>query len=362
MDEPVDIDVLIADINKAAKDDELIVKGSALRHRTWQRVTSGSLGIDLALGGGWPLNSPNEIIGQPSSGKTTIAIKTIAANQAIDPKYHAVWVAAEDFDYAWAERLGMDLDRVTFVTTNLMEEVYEICLTLLGKRSCDCLVIDSLPHLIPSDEWDKVMGDLSVGRSAYVTNKFMRKATAATRRSLLEVDKPVLLLLINQYREKIGGYGDPRTTPGGKGKDYAAVTRLEASRIEWLKAGDHKVGQVIKVHVIKNKSAPPQRTHELDYYFANAAGHLAGEYDTVREAWTIATTYDVIERKGAWYHFDGHKWNGKDKMWEAMRLDPNLVADIEIEVRKFVLHQGSPPDVPPAVTEIKSKRRMKKAS
>jgi recombination protein RecA len=361
-EDEVDIDVLIADICKQNKNDEIIIRGSSLKHRTWQRVTTGSLGIDLALGGGWPLNSPNEIIGQPSSGKTTIAIKTIAANQAIDPKYHAVWVAAEDFDYAWAERLGMDLDRVTFVTTNLMEEVYEICLTLLGKRACNCLVIDSLPHLIPSDEWDKVMGDITVGRAAYVTNKFMRKATAATRRSLVEVDKPVLLLVVNQYREKIGGYGDPRTTPGGKGKDYAAVTRLEASRIEWLKSGDRKVGQVIKVHVIKNKSAPPQRTHEVDYYFEDAVGHLAGEYDTIREAWTIATTYDVIERKGAWYHFDNHKWNGKDKMWDAMRGDPNLVADLEREVRRFVLHQGSLPDVPPGVTEIKSKRRIKKAS
>ena len=114
----------------------------------------------------------------------------------------------------------------------------------------------------------------------------------------------MLLLFINQYREKITAYGDPRTTPGGQGKDYAAVTRVEASRIEWLKAGDRKVGQVIKYHVIKNKSAPPQRTHEVDYYFSDAAGHLAGEYDTVREAWTIATTYDVIERKGAWYHFN----------------------------------------------------------
>ena len=353
-----DIDVLIAEINKAAKDDELIVKGSALVHRTWQRVTTGSLGIDLALGGGWPLNSPNEIIGQPSSGKTTIAIKTIAANQAVNPDYEAVWVAAEDFDYAWAQRLGMDLDRVTFVTTNLMEEVYEICLKILQQRGTDCLVIDSLPHLIPSDEWDKVMGELSVGRSAYVTNKFMRKATAATRRSLLTVDKPVLLLIINQYREKIGGYGDPRTTPGGKGKDYAAVTRVEASRIEWLKSGDHKVGQVIKIHVIKNKSAPPQRTHELDYYFANSQGHLAGEYDTVREAWTIATTYDVVERKGAWYHFNDHKWNGKDKMWEAMRLDPTLVEAIDAEVRRFILHQAAPP--PPIA--VPTKRRAKKAS
>lgn len=354
----VDIDVLIADICKKEKDDEVIVKGSTLRHKTWQRASSGSLGLDLALGGGWPLNSPNELIGQPSSGKTTTAIKTIAANQAADPKYTAVWVAAEDFDYAWAERLGMDLDRMTFVTTNLMEQVYEICLKILEKRGTDCLVIDSLPHLIPSDEWDKEMGELSVGRSAYVTNKFVRKATAATRRSLVHADKPVLLILINQYREKIGAYGDPRTTPGGKGKDYAAVTRVEASRIEWLKSGDHKVGQVIKYQVIKNKSAPPQRTHEVDYYFADAAGHLAGEYDTVREAWTIATTYDVIERKGAWYHFNGDKWNGKDKMWEAMRGDQALVDAIEAEVRTYVLHQ-SQAAAPEATTK---KRPLKKAS
>lgn len=359
-----DIDALIADIRKSEKNDEVIVRGSDLLHRTWQRVPSGSLGVDLMLGGGWPLNSPNEIIGQPSSGKTTLAVKTIAANQAMDPKYHAVWVAAEDFDFAWAQRLGMDLDRVDFVTTNHMETVYGISDRIMKERATDALVIDSLPHLIPSQEWEADMMDISVGRSAYFTNKFMRTSSAAARRSLVSQDRSVLILLINQWREKITQYGDPKTTPGGRGKDFAAVTRVEVSRIDWLKHGDRKVGQVIKFKAIKNKSAPPQREHELDYYFEDVLGHVAGEYDVVREAFTIATAYDVIERKGAWYHFDGEKWNGKDALWEAMRNDPELINGIQGAVRQFILHQGQPLSRPTLVEseESKPKRRVKKAS
>ena len=345
-----DIDTLAAKINKELKDPEAIVQGRDLRHITWQRVPTGSLGFDLMLGGGWPLNSLNEILGQPSSGKTTMATKTIAANQAADPNYHCVWVAAEEFDYDWAQKLGLDLDRVTFVTTNQMETVYDICLEILHERATDAIVIDSLPHLIPADEWDKAMMDLSVGRSAYYTNKFLRMTSRFGRRSLLDEDRPCLLLIINQWRDKITQYGDPKTAPGGRGREFAAVTRVEVSRIEWLKHGDRRVGQTIKGKTIKNKTAPPMREHEVDYYFEEAMGHMPGTYDSVREAFTIATSYGVVDLRGSWYHFDGEKWQGKEKLWAAMRDDQGLVDGIDAAVRQFILHQN-PPKLTPVKTE-----------
>ena len=109
--------------------------------------------------------------------------------------------------------------------------------------------------------------------------------------------------MINQWRDSIVAFGDPRTTPGGRGKNYTYLTRVEATRDEWLKDKDKQVGQVIKCRTIKNKTAPPRRTGQVDFYFEDANGHLAGDYDTVREVFDLAVLHDIIERKGAWYHF-----------------------------------------------------------
>jgi recombination protein RecA len=177
--------------------------------------------------------------------------------------------------------------------------------------------------------------DLVIGRSAMLTNKFMRKAISAAGRSLIEHDRNVLVLVINQWRERVGViYGDSRTTPGGLGKNYTYATRAEVSRTEWLKDGDQRVGQTIKAQTIKNKTAPPRRSGEVDFYFAPSGGHQAGSYDTERDVWSVATEQEVLERHGAWYHFGKHKWNGKDAVWAAMKDDPALITEIDTEVRR----------------------------
>ena len=139
----------------------------------------------------------------------------------------------------------------------------------MEERACDAVVIDSYPALVPSDEDEKIMMELTVGRGAYFTNKFMRKSYAAMARSLSEYDRPVLALFVNQWRERIGVFmGDPRTTPGGKGKNYSFLTRVEVAREEWLTTSAKvKVGQAIKARAIKNKTAPPQRVASVDFYF-----------------------------------------------------------------------------------------------
>jgi recombination protein RecA len=332
---PAEIDALIAQINKEQKS-ELLIRGADLLNTTWQRCTTGSLSFDLMLGGGWPLNCINEIIGIESAGKTAMALKTIGANQALDPKHHTLWVAAEEFDHSWAQHLGVDIARMTFVQSNIMEEAYESCLQVMAKRACDAVVIDSLPALVPGDEAEKSMMEFTVGRGALLTNKFMRKSYAAMNRSLTEADRPVMCLVVNQWRDMIGQlYGDPRTTPGGKGKNYRYAVRVEVSRLEWLKHDNRQVGQTIKAQTIKNKTAPPRRTGQVDFYFEDVMGHAPGSYDHVREVWDIAVTHEVIERHGAWYHFDGKKWNGKDAVWTAMQDSQALVDDLDLQVRVF---------------------------
>jgi len=347
-----DIDAIMASINKKAKA-EVLVKGSVLKDTKYMRHTTGSLSFDLALGGGWPLNCVNEIVGLESMGKTVIALKTIAAAQALDPDHHTLWVAAEDFDFPWAEQLGVDADRMTFVLSNIMEEAYESCDRVMKERAADAVVIDSLPALMPSEEDEKTMMEYTVGRGALLTNKFMRKCIHATKRSLTEADRNLTMLVINQWRDRVGVmFGDPRTTPGGKGKNFTYATRVDVSREEWLKDGDVQVGQTIKINTIKNKTAPPRRTGQVDFYFTDVKGHPQGSYDRVRELWDVAIERDVLERHGAWYHFKGKKWNGKDSVWDAMQQDESLVSAVDTEVRRQVLHIEPPPAAAPRKRKV----------
>ena len=148
------------------------------------------------LGGGWPLNGVNEIIGNESQRQDLAsALKTIAAQQALDPNYHTVWAASEDFDFGWAATLGVDASRMTFIMSNIMEEVYEACLEVMRKRAADAVIIDSLPALVPSWEDEKTMAEMTVGKGALLTNKFMRKSYTAASRSFTEYERPILVIV-----------------------------------------------------------------------------------------------------------------------------------------------------------------------
>lgn len=350
-----ELDALIAQINKEMKSDVLVY---ASQIPTLQRVTTGSLSFDLALGGGWPLNVWNEIIGLESHGKTVMALKTIAANMIADPEYKCLWVASEDFNKDWAEELGIDTSRVVLVLTNVMEDVYKIMLDALDSQSVDAIVLDSYPALIPSGEGEGEMNDWLPGLGARLTNKLMRKSPSAQRRA--EGERNCLCLIINQWRDRIGVlYGDPRTTPGGKGKNFSYFTRVEVVRDEWLlDAGKNKVGLNIKVLAMKNKTAPPMRVGVTPFYFTNYGPFRKGDYDVVAQLWAIALTYDIIERHGAWYHYQAERWNGREAVLQAMREDFDLQDAVEAEVRKLVLGVDAPAP-PPLPT--KTKRPRKKA-
>jgi recombination protein RecA len=300
------------------------------------RISTGSLAFDVALGGGWPVNQWHEIIGEASNGKTAVALKTISANQAKDPEFTTVWIAAEQWVPAYAEMCGVDLSRIYVISTNIMEEAYEAVIQLVESKAVDCVVIDSLPALVPSSENEKEMEESTVGRAALLTNKFFRKVGKASKRSMTEAERPFIGLLINQWRSKIGVmYGDPRTTPGGLGKDYAFFTRVEVKRDAWveLKGEDkRRVGQTIKVIVIKNKSAPPQQTAFIDFYFDNGGIVNRGEYDFAKEIVAMGIINKVLVRAGAYYRYAGRQWLGADAILNSLREELDLKETLERDV------------------------------
>jgi len=229
---------------------------------------------------------------------------------------------------------------------------------VLDEQVTDAVVIDSFPALVPTDEEDKGMMEYTVGRGALLTNKFMRKSLPAQRRSLVGDERPCLSLFINQWRDKIGviGRADPRTTPGGKGKNYAFLTRVEVAREEWILGTNRlKVGQNIKCRTVKNKTAPPQRTGNVDFYFDASRGFEPGEYDIIKMVHTLALTHDVIEQKGAWYTFGNEKWQGEKAVFAALEADAQLRDEVTAHVRHVLLKEPLP-------VKAKPKRRMPRAT
>jgi recombination protein RecA len=311
-----------------------------------ERITTGSLTLDVVLGGGWPMNRWVELVGEASHGKTALALRTIAANQKVNPEFTAVWIAAEDFDSKYAELCGVDTSRVLLVETNNMEDAFEAVIKFMESKAIDLVVIDSLPALVPGAEDEKAMDEFTVGRGALVTNKFFRKVMHATKRDLIESERPVLGIMINQYRMKIGVmHGDPRTTPGGLGKDYAYSIRCEVKRDEWLEVGTgqekRRVGQTIRVRTIKNKTYPPQQTAYLDFYFADGGPVDAGDYDFGKEIVALSILNGIVDRRGGWMYYNDRKWQGAQALIDSIREEVELKAELTRAVMD-TLKNGAP--------------------
>jgi recombination protein RecA len=327
------IEEIAASVNNAMNG-QLLIKGSEARQDV-PHLSTGILSYDLALGGGWAANQWNEIVGEESSGKTALAYKTIAANQAQDPEFLALWVAAEEYVPEYAQSFGVDLERLWVVETNEMEKALELVLKAVQNRAVDCVVIDSLPALVTNTETDKAMDEASVATGAQILSRFFKKCTSAQRRSMLagEEDRPCTLIAINQWRDKIGVmFGDPRTTPGGKAKNYYFFTRVEVRRDDWIaevKSNlDSRVGQVIKMRVFKNKTFRPQQVAQVDFFFADSPilGMKMGDFDTVKDTVNVCLALDVFEGR---YKFNGEKIaSNKEELYDRVREDLGLQRDL----------------------------------
>jgi len=311
-----------------------------------RRYTSGSLTLDVVLGGGWPGNQWSEVIGPESSGKTSTVLKTVAANQRADPGFATFWVGAEAFEPEWAARLGVDLGRVVVTTERSMETVLDMVLVAARERIFDMIVVDSYPALIPADEMEEEsIGDAHVASGARIFNKFWRRAGEAGGRAFDGTERPFFGIFMNQWRDKVGVWspqGTPRTTLGGHGKDYAFYVRLDVARTGWVTeswAGHDKpvkVAQQISYKTIKNKSASPQASGTVDFYVRDARnGIRQGDYDTAADYAEMAVLFGVAVKSGGWYAFGGQKWQGKPRFKDALREDKGLQEAVAAEVLKL---------------------------
>jgi recombination protein RecA len=324
-------------INKKFGEGALVLASSIPKRNS---LTTGSLSVDIALGGGFAANQWSEIIGKESSSKTSLAYMTLTANQRRDEKFTTLWVAAEAYNEKWAKSLGVDNSRVHLAPTNRMEQAYEIIVQAAKSRAYDLLVVDSYPALVADQEDEKDMEDMVVGLGARRTGQFFRKVGSSMGRSLVAEERPVVGLFINQYRKAIGQFspqGTPNTTPGGAHKNYAFYSRLELSRAEYIdepipgKNMKRRVGQTVKARVIKNKQAPPHKVGGYDFFFENAPQHgfRAGEHDRVKELVTLGVLYDQIERHGGYFDVAEERYRGMDGLVQAIREDAVLQERLE---------------------------------
>jgi recombination protein RecA len=337
-----DVEAFIRGANKTLKSDVLVRASDMLVPDTF---TTGSVSADVALGGGWPGNKWVQVIGHWTAGKTAITLKTVAANQKLNPNLNTFWLAAEHYDTTQARALGVDNSRVTVAPVQEMELGLDLLLAATESQVYDILVLDSYPALLPHAEDEKSMAEFGQADGARRFNQFWRKAGKASRRNHNGTDRPFLGIIINQYRDKIGGvparFGIPQTSPGGHGQDYAYYTRVDVARKEWIKEtwpdvhDPVAVGQTLKLKTIKNKASAPQRTAEVDFYFNNAPihGFKRGDYDTGKECVTMGLLFHVIQHeKGSYLSFQGETFNGKPALQARVLEDLDFRAALTSQV------------------------------
>lgn len=315
------------------------------------RFPTGSLSLDVILGGGWAANQWVEVYGKESHAKSAIVLKTIATNQQLDPNFTTLWIASEHYNDEYARMLGIDNDRVIVVATQEMEFAFETIIQFLGAQAVDCVVLDSYPALIPGEEADKSMDDAVVAVGARKVGKFFRKVGAASKRPTDGSGRNFLGIIVNQLRADIGGFsphGTPTITPGGTGKNYFFYSRVLVKRDDWLyeaRPGKGKtiVGQTIKMQTIKHKAGPAQQIATVDFYNRDAPllNFFEGDFDTVKEMLTYALLYDIIVRRGAYYTYGERKWGpGKESLLASMREE----VDLQEALREAILEAAARPD------------------
>ena len=287
-----------------------------------QVVSTGSLGLDVALGvGGLPPGRVVEIYGPESSGKTTLTLQVIAEMQKLGGT--CAFIDAEHaLDVQYASRLGVRLEDLLISQPDTGEQALEIADALVRSGSVDMIVIDSVAALTPKAEIEGEMGDSLPGLQARLMSQALRKLTATIKRT------NCLVIFINQIRMKIGVmFGNPETTTGGNALKFYASVRLDIRRTGSIKKGDEVIGNETKVKVVKNKVAPPFRAAEFDILYGEGISREGEVID-------LGVQCNVVEKSGAWYSYSGDRiGQGKDNAREFLREHPEIALDIENRVR-----------------------------
>ena len=323
MDKAKALEAALSQIDKAFGKGSVMKLGSADNIQKIEAISTGSLGLDIALGiGGLPKGRIIEIYGPESSGKTTMALHAIAECQKQGGQ--AAFIDAEHaLDPSYANKLGVDLEELLISQPDTGEQSLEIADTLVRSGAVDILVIDSVAALTPRAELEGDMGDSLPGLQARLMSQALRKLTGSISRS------NTMVIFINQIRMKIGVmFGSPETTTGGNALKFYASVRLDIRRIGAIKQRDEVVGNQTRVKVVKNKVAPPFKQVEFDIMYGEGVSKVGELID-------LGVLADVVEKSGAWYSYDSERiGQGRENVKQFLKDHPDMANDIERKIRQ----------------------------
>jgi recombination protein RecA len=302
-------------------------KGSIMRlgeaHKVnVETIPTGSLSLDLALGGGIPRGRIIEIYGPESSGKTTVCLHAVAEVQKSGGT--AAYIDAEHaLDPAYAKRLGVNIDSLLISQPDSGEQALEVVETLVRSNAVDIIVVDSVAALVPQAEIEGDMGDAHMGLQARLMSQALRKLTGVISRTKCTV------IFVNQLRMKIGiMFGNPETTTGGNALKFYASVRMDIRRISQIKSGEAVIGNRARVKVVKNKIAPPFREAEFDIMYNQG---ISIEGDVL----DLAAAQEIVNKSGAWYEYGGEKiGQGREAAKAYLRENPKVLDKISAQVRE----------------------------
>ena len=322
----------LSQIEKQFGKGSIMKMGDAEVDKAIQVVSTGSLGLDMALGvGGLPRGRVVEIYGPESSGKTTLTLQVIANIQKLGGT--AAFIDAEHaLDPQYAQRLGVVTSELLLSQPDNGEQALEIADMLVRSASVDCVVIDSVAALTPKAEIEGEMGEPQMGLQARLMSQALRKLTANIKRS------NTLVIFINQIRMKIGVmFGNPETTTGGNALKFYASVRMDIRRIGSIKKGEEVIGNETRVKVVKNKVAPPFKTADFDILYNEG---ISREGEIIE----LGVLHRIVEKSGAWYAYNGEKiGQGKDNTREFLKDNPAIAQEIEQKIRQAVGIAGGMP-------------------
>ncbi len=287
-------------------------------------IPTGSIGLDIAVGiGGLPKGRIIEVYGPESSGKTTVALHTVA--EAQKQGGIAAFIDAEHaLDPVYAKALGVDIDNLIISQPDTGEQALEIAEALIRSGAIDIIVVDSVAALVPRAEIEGDMGDSHVGLQARLMSQALRKLTGSIKKS------NCVAIFINQLREKVGVmFGNPETTTGGRALKFYSSVRLDVRRVDSIKQGDKVIGSRTRVKVVKNKVAPPFKQAEFDIMYGEGISKVGDLLD-------IAAGIDIVKKSGAWYAYNDVKLGqGRENVKKFLTDNPDLIEEIDVKVREY---------------------------
>src|SRR3989442_2237748 len=333
------LDLALAQIEKQFGKGAIMKLGEAGAKFAVEVISTGALGVDIAIGvGGVPRGRVVEIYGPESSGKTTLGYHIIAEAQRGGGV--AAFIDAEHaLDPNYAKSVGVNIDNLLLSQPDSGEQALEIAETLVRSGAVDVIVVDSVAALVPKAELEGEMGDANMGLQARLMSQALRKLVGAISRSHTTV------VFINQIREKLGVmWGSPETTTGGRALKFYASVRMEIRRTENIKIGEEVKGMRARVEIVKNKLAPPFRDAEVDIYFGHGISKAASTLD-------VAALHGIVQRTGTWFSFGELKLGqGRDNARDFLDANPEVTREIERRVRT---HLGLVKPAPAAPAEAR---------